>query len=129
MADDNNEWAQSWRKMLGEMEKGFNSFANQAMTSPEFSQAMNRAGGMTAGMQKQLVDLMEKYLLTMNLPSRGQIVGIAEQLQAIEGHLTHIEALLRQGERSPGSSQTDSLVRPRPPRTKRPPPSATGEPA
>ena len=79
MADKGNDPAEVWRTMIGEMEKGFNSFANQAMTSPEFSKAMNQVGGVSAGAQKQLGELMEKYLLAMNLPSRAQMVGMAER--------------------------------------------------
>ena len=48
MADKGNDPAAIWQIMLGEMEKGFNSFANQAMTSPEFSKAMNQVGGVSA---------------------------------------------------------------------------------
>ena len=77
MTDKINDPVAMWQKMVGEMEKGFNSFANQAMASPEFSQVVNRAGGVAAGAQKQLGELMEKYLLTMNLPSRAQMVGMA----------------------------------------------------
>src|ERR1700757_4473750 len=66
-----------WQAMIGEMEKGFNAFANRAMTSPEFSKAMNQAGGVTAGAQQQFGELMEKYLLSMNMPSRAQMIGMA----------------------------------------------------
>ena len=38
MADKSNDPVAMWQEMVGEMEKGFNSFANQAMASPEFSQ-------------------------------------------------------------------------------------------
>ncbi len=96
MADKGNDPAEIWRTMIGEMEKGFNSFANQAMASPEFSRAMNQVGGVTAGAQKQLGELMEKYLLAMNLPSRAQMVGMAERIQSIEGQLNEIKALLQQ---------------------------------
>jgi len=106
--------------MIGEMEKGFNSFANQAMTSPEFSKAMNQVGGVTAGAQKQLGELMEKYLLAMNLPSRAQMVGMAERLQSIEGQLNEIKAMLHQVHHN-SLSQDGGLGTPRPPRTKRPP--------
>jgi hypothetical protein len=34
MADKSNDPVAMWQNMIGEMEKGFNSFANQAMTSP-----------------------------------------------------------------------------------------------
>lgn len=108
-----------WQKMVGEMEKGFNSFATKAMETPEFSQAMNRAGGAAAGAQKQFGDLMEKYLLSMNLPSREQMTGIAERLQSIEGQLGDIKSMLSQmSANSPGSPAN---AVPRPPRTKRPP--------
>ena len=106
------------------MEKGFNSFATKAMETPEFSQAMNRAGGAAAGAQKQFGDLMEKYLLSMNLPSREQMTGIAERLQAIEGQVGEIKSMLNQMSSASGSSQIGGAQRP--PRTKRPP-SAGGE--
>src|SRR5205085_5255830 len=63
MADKSNDPAVLWLDMCGELEKGFNSFANQAMASPEFSRAMHQAGGVASGAQKQLGELMEKYLL------------------------------------------------------------------
>ena len=62
MADKSNDPVAIWQNMIGEMEKGFNSFANQAMASPEFSKVVNQVGGVTAGAQKQLGELMEKYL-------------------------------------------------------------------
>ena len=107
-----------WQKMVGDMEKGFNSFATKAMETPEFSQAMNRAGGAAAGAQKQFGDLMERYLLSMNLPSREQMTGIAERLQAIEGQIGEIRSMLSQMSAASGSP-IDAA--PRPPRTKRPP--------
>ncbi len=42
MADKSNDPVAMWQNMIGEMEKGFNSFANQAMASPEFSKVMNQ---------------------------------------------------------------------------------------
>ncbi|WP_213030198.1 hypothetical protein, partial [Acinetobacter baumannii] len=83
---------------------GFNSFATKAMETPEFSQAMNRAGGAAAGAQKQFGDLMEKYLLSMNLPSREQMTGIAERLQAIEGQIGEIKSMLSHMSASSGEA-------------------------
>jgi hypothetical protein len=119
MTDKTNDPVAVWQKMVGEMEKGFNSFANQAMSSPEFSQAMNRAGGVAAGAQKQIGELMEKYLVSMNLPSREQVTGLAERLQAIEGQIGEIKSMLSQMSANSGDAQIG--VAPRPPRTKRPP--------
>jgi SMC interacting uncharacterized protein involved in chromosome segregation len=123
MANKGNDPIAIWQTMIGEMEKGFNAFANRAMESPQFSKAMNQVGGVSAGAQKQLGDLMEKYLLTMNLPSRAQMVSMAERLQSIEGQLNEIKALLHQVH---GSSAAPEGGAPKPPRTKRPP-SSGGE--
>jgi SMC interacting uncharacterized protein involved in chromosome segregation len=125
MADKSNDPVAMWQNMIGEMEKGFNSFANQAMASPEFSKVVNQVGGATAGAQKQLGDLMEKYLVSMNLPSRAQMVSMAERLQSIEGQLSEIKALLHQVHNN-SSAPVGYAGAPKPPRTKRPP-SAEGE--
>jgi len=125
MADKGNDPAVIWQTMIGEMEKGFNSFANQAMASPEFSKVMNQVGGVTAGAQKQLGEMMEKYLVSMNLPSRAQLVGMAERIQAIEGQLNEIKALLHQVHHN-SLAPEGGYGAARPPRTKQPP-SADGE--
>src|SRR5882757_6275237 len=125
MADKGNDPAMIWQTMIGEMEKGFNSFANQAMASPEFSRVMNQVGGVSAGAQKQLGELMEKYLLAMNLPSRAQMVGMAERIQSIEGQLNEIKALLHQVHHN-SAAPADGYGMQKPPRTKRPP-SAEGD--
>src|SRR6201999_1405671 len=104
MADKGNDPVAIWQTMIGEMEKGFNSFANQAMATPEFSKAVNQAGSAAAGAQKQLGEMMEKYLLTMNLPSRAQMVGMAERIQSIEGQLNEIKALLHQLQNNAGAA-------------------------
>jgi SMC interacting uncharacterized protein involved in chromosome segregation len=126
MADKSNDPVALWQHMIAEMEKGFNSLANQAMASPEFSKVVNQVGGVTAGAQKQLGELMEKYLLSMNLPSRAQMVSMAERLASIEGQLNEIKALLHQVHRQSAAPGGSYPAAPRPPRTKRPP-SAGGE--
>jgi len=128
MADKSNDPVALWQNMIGEMEKGFNAFANQAMASPEFSKVVNQVGGATAGAQKQLGELMEKYLVSMNMPSRSQMVGMAERLQSIEGQLNEIKAMLHQMQSASAGAAGGSSQAPRPPRTKRPPPPAGGEP-
>jgi hypothetical protein len=127
MAHKTNDPAAMWQNMIGEMEKGFNAFANQAMASPEFSKVVNQVGGASAGAQKQLGDMMEKYLVSMNLPSRAQMVSMAERLQSIESQLNEIKALLHQVHNNFGAPAGGYAGAPKPPRTRRPP-SAGGEP-
>ena len=116
-----------WQKTIGEMEKGLNAFANQAMSSPEFSKLMNQAGGITADAQKQFGESIGKYLLMANLPSRAQVVGIAERLQTIESQLHDVKALLQQMQKNSDIPQASQPGVPRPPRTKRPPEPSSGE--
>jgi SMC interacting uncharacterized protein involved in chromosome segregation len=122
MADNSNDPVAMWQNMIGEMEKGFNAFATRAMESPEFSKVVNQVGGASAGAQKQLGDMMEKYLVNMNLPSRAQMVSMTERLQSIEGQLNEIRALLHQIHNNPSAPAGGPTAAPRPPRTKRPPP-------
>src|ERR1700743_534562 len=97
------------------------------MAKPELSKVVNRVGGATAGAQKQLGELMEKYLVSMNLPSRAQMVGMAERIQSIESQLGEIKTMLQQMQRASGNIPNDVGGAPPPPRTKRPP-STGGEP-
>src|ERR1700687_5587764 len=126
MADKITDPVAIWQNMMGEMEKGFNAFATKAMETPEFSKVVNQAGGVSAGAQKQLGDMMEKYLVSMNLPSRAQMVGMGERLEAIEGQLNEIKALLHQVHSNSCAPEGGYAAAPKPPRTKRPPP-AGGE--
>jgi hypothetical protein len=128
MAEKSNDPAEIWQTMIGEMEKGFNAFANQAMASPEFSRVMNQVGGVSAGVQKQLAELMEKYLTSMNLPSRAQMTSLGERLQTIENQLNEVTSMLRQIQQISGASDDGHPPAPRPPRTRQPP-SAGGRPA
>jgi hypothetical protein len=121
MADKDSDPLALWQQMIGEMEKGFNAFANKTMTSPEFSKVMNQAGGVTAGAQKQFGELIEKYLVSVNLPSRAQMVGMAERLQTIESQLNEIKAMLHQMNAAAGAPSGEPTGVPRPPRSKRPP--------
>src|SRR6202035_4355126 len=105
MADKSNDPVAIWQNMMGEMEKGFNAFANKAMESPEFSRVVNQVGGVSAGAQKQLGEMMEKYLVGMNLPSRAQMVSMAERLQGIEGQMNEIKAMLHEARSNRGAAE------------------------
>ncbi len=122
MANKSNDPIAIWQDMIGQMEKGFNAFAHRAMASPEFSKVVSQVGGATADAQRQFGEMMEKYLATMNLPNREQMVGMAARLQAIEGQLTEIKALLRQIHDRPVAPGRRPAAVPKPPRAKRSPP-------
>lgn len=123
MADKNTDPMQMWQNFLGDMEKKFNTFSNQAMGSEEFSRAMNQVTGVSVGAKKAFGDFMERYLAAMNLPSRSEMIDLGERLNTIESRLNEIMSLLQRVHADVAAS--DGQTAPRPPRTKRPP-SQTG---
>ncbi|MBV5271049.1 MAG: hypothetical protein JZU55_15550 [Afipia sp.] len=122
MSDKANDPVQVWHTMLAEMEKGFNAMATQVMGTEQFSRVTHQLTGASVGAQKTIGDLMERYLVSMNLPSRAQMMDMGERLNAIEGQLNEIKALLN---RVHGDGSHGGLSAPMPPRTRQPP-AATG---
>jgi hypothetical protein len=86
--------AAAFRELISQWEKGINEFAGRAMNSDEFSRAMNKATTTSTTMQQQLGELIGRYLTTLNLPSRAEMVNIGERLQAIETSLHRISSQL-----------------------------------
>ena len=124
MADKGKDPIELWQSMIGEMEKGFNAFTQKAMASPEFSKVVEQVGGVSAGAQKQLGELMERYLASLNLPSREQMAAIDDRLAVIESRLDEIAALLKKQREPPNPPQPKAASQP--PRVRRPrtPPTA-----
>jgi hypothetical protein len=108
--------AAAFRELVSQWEKGFNEFASRTMNSEEFSRAMNKATTASTVMQQQLGELIGRYLMTLNLPSRAEMVNIGERLQAIETGLHRVSTQL---EKLAGGSANSPVAGP--PRTKRPP--------
>ena len=108
--------AAAFRELVSQWEKGFNEFASRTMNSEEFSRAMNKATTASTVMQQQLGELIGRYLMTLNLPSRAEMMNIGERLQAIE---TSLHRLSMQLEKFGGGSANSPAAGP--PRTKRPP--------
>lgn len=124
MSEKGKDPMEVWHTFLGEMEKGFNSFANQAMGSQEFSRSMGQMTSAGATASKAFSDAMEKYLTGMNMPSRSQMISFGERLQVIEGQLHEIKALLNRVHADVVAEQRGDA--PKPPRTRQPPSAAGG---
>ncbi|MCB1522833.1 MAG: hypothetical protein KDJ23_01930, partial [Rhodoblastus sp.] len=108
----------AFRDLVGQWERGVNQIANEAMGNEQFSRLMHGATSAAAGAKAGLGDAMERYLATMNLPSRADITSIGERLQAIEAQLnrlTEIVSRMATVETAPAS------LAPKPKRTRKPP--------
>ena len=127
MADKGTDPVQMWHSFLGDMEKQFNSFSNQAMGSEDFSRFVHQMTGASVGAKKAFGDFMEKYLAVMNLPSRSELTDLGERMHSIEGRLNDIMSLLQRVHADVVATDAAATGVPRPPRTKRPPSEAGGK--
>lgn len=110
---------ESFRELVTTWEREFNAFANQVMGTEAFSRTMNQAQKSQLGLQQMFSDHMGRQLMALNLPTRNDIVNMAETLQDVVRRLERIEAHLEQNQM--GQPVTDAGARPTPPRTRRPP--------
>jgi hypothetical protein len=126
MADNSTDPVAMWHKLLEDMEKGFNTFAGAAVGSEPFSRTLNQVGGASVGAQKTMGAFMERYLTSLNLPSRSELVGIGERLQAIEARVNEIAGLLNRLHPEAAASGPAQAIAPKPRRTKQPPSKPAG---
>ncbi len=113
-----------WRDVITQWEKSVNALANQTMATDEFSGSMNQVMNVMLKTQQSIGDVMVKYLATLNLPSRADLLALGEQLGSIETQLSRIAMILeRQTAAAPPANGEIVAVpeRKSPPRTKRPP--------
>ena len=111
-----------WRDWVANSERQWNSVLNNAMATDEFSQAMGRMMDVYLNMQKNMNEVMGRYLQVINVPTRNDVMAIGERLSQIEDRLNQIEgALARMSVPSAsGTAAPRATAVPRPPRTKKP---------
>lgn len=100
-----------WRDMLDKMERQFNEAGNKIMGQEQFGAAVNKASVVPLAMQKAIADGMAKYLASLNLPSRDDIVALGERLSAVEQEIRRLADAVAPSKAVPTAS---------PPRTKKP---------
>jgi polyhydroxyalkanoic acid synthase PhaR subunit len=111
-----------WRDWVANSERQWNGFLNDAMATDEFSQSMAKMMDVYLNMQKNMNEMMGKYLQTMNVPTRNDILALGERLSQIEDRLSSIENGLRAASAAAASSggpKAAPAVK-RPARTKKP---------
>lgn len=106
-----------WRDMLSKWETGANEAANRNMASPEFSRVMNQTMGLSVRMRQGVGDAMARYLETMNMPTRADVVALGERLRGIEEQLSRLSDAV---DRLAAGSSAAPLPIAGPPRTRQP---------
>lgn len=116
----------AWRDWMNQSERQWNAFLNDAMATDEFSRSMGRGMDMFLNAQGQMNEALGRILTSMNIPTRTDVMAIADRLAAIEERLLSIEMQLtaaRVNGAFPGQAAiSDAAPAPeRPPRTRKPP--------
>jgi len=104
------DWSKNWAGAMSQM------VANKQVADTMAQQVETNLGAM-ALMRHQMGDLMEQTLQQMNLPSRQELLGVAERLTQIEIRLDDLEAKLDQAIDLLTAKRTDDVRRQRKART------------
>ena len=99
---------QMWRDAVTKLESDVNSLATGSTKSDEVVRALHQFSSVSLGMEQVLEKVIGGYLRRANLPSRKEVLELAEALRRIEDK---VDRLL---------PAADSAPAPRPPRTRRP---------
>jgi polyhydroxyalkanoate synthesis regulator phasin len=114
------------RKLVDDWEKRIDGVANKVMGTDGFSQAMNQTQTLSLRVQQGFQDAMGAHLKNINMPSRGDVLRLAESVQALNQRMARMENMLEQVLHNTGSAGTAG--RSGPPRTRKPPSQRSGEP-
>src|SRR5262245_2497846 len=110
-----------WRNWLSQSEQQWNTFLNQAMGTDQYSQSLGRFMELYATVQKNIAESMGRYLGTLNMPTRADVLTLGDRLAMIEDRLAEIERMLARSGLAARSAADGAAASPRPPRTKQPP--------
>lgn len=103
----------TWQEMLQKWEIEINNWSGKLTESEQFGAIMGQATKMNLAAQKAIGDQTEQFLRSMNLPSKSQIDGLAERMDAIEESLDRLRLAIEQK----GSASNPT---PQPKRTRKP---------
>jgi len=108
-----------WREWVDGAERQWNSALNEFMGTEQFGQASGKMMEAFLGMQASMNEATQRYLSALNLPTRNDVLSIAERLTGIEDRLSDIDRRLTSvAPSAPGPSRPP---RPKPKRTKKAP--------
>jgi hypothetical protein len=118
-SESNRELMELWREWLTQSERQMNAFLNEAMGTEAAGRGMGSFVELYAVFQRNMAQAMERYLASMNIPSRTDITALAEKLNSIEERLSRIEETLLIAAESIDAFESREPA-PQPARTRRP---------
>lgn len=87
---------QLWREWLTQSERQFNALFNQGMNTDAFARSFGGYVEMNAQFQRLIAEGMQRYLSFVNMPSRKDVLELADTLRSIDERLTRIEDTLNE---------------------------------
>ncbi|SRR5579871_1007304 len=81
-----------WRQMAEQAEQQWNQIFNQMMGTEQFASMMGRYMEGYLAFQQSLARNVERYMQSLNLPTRTDITALGERLAAIEAQLSALAA-------------------------------------
>ncbi len=109
---------QLWRDWLKDAERQWHSAFNESLATDQFSSGVGSMMDAFLHGQKTVSEGLGRYLASLNLPSRTDILDLGHRLTEIERRLDAIEGVLETRPASSNNGVTDAGARP--PRTRRP---------
>ena len=86
--------AATFRELVTTWERNLNSVANQVMGTESFSRLMQEGQRLQLALQQATSEAMGRRLAAMNMPTREDIIRLAEKLTEVDRRLARIEASL-----------------------------------
>jgi len=110
--------AAMFREFVTTWERNINSVANQVMGTESFSRLMQEAQRMQLALQQATSEAMGRRLAAMNMPTREDVIRLAEKLSEVDRRLARIEVSL---DTDTAAITPDEVPRVGRPRTRQPP--------
>jgi len=109
---------EAFRNLVTEWERGFDKLANNLMGTEGYSRSMNQLQDLQLSARRMFQDFMTQNLTVANMPTRDDVVRVAEAVQDLDRRLERIEQILA----TMTNYSPDPVRRTAgPPRTKKPP--------
>ncbi len=118
MAQDKGTTPPDFSELVTQWERNFNEMSNQLMGTDEFSKSMNQFQNMQMEFQRNFSEVMARQLANFNIPSRDDIIAVAEQIREMDRRLSRIESAL---EKTNTGFTASEPPRKGPARTRKPP--------
>ena len=117
MADEHDD-TRSFSERVSDWERATDEAANKLMGTEAFSEWVNGLQSNQLAMQKAYAEAMTQQMHVMNMPTRHDVVRLAETIQQMDRRLERMERLmlrLAKLDRDGGQAQAEGPVRTRKP--------------